>query len=368
MNIDISPEFYNILKPYEVLRKKIYKKRVMIIVAFFPMLFLIIYLGFQNCAFAWLFLPFGIAASKLGIETTEEEKRFIKNLKENCLPIFLKKYKNIEIKKYFESATLRRMLQKSGFLNCESMNEHSLFIDDNFEISLNNKTTKLFDYKITSHVADSYEDFETGTTIAKFKGVSLLLDLNKEIKNEIVITTKNNSPKNKRMLSYIFWIGILTIIFGFLLYGLIFSTIYNAKYETDAFYTTVGFLIFLFSTIVSLIYYAIKYNPRKKHINDKLEDIAFNKNYKIETLDQIEARYILTPTFIEALNNLKSLYKSNGLYCYVYLNKMFLLISTNKNSYEIGKLNTTLFSQKIIDNFYDEIETMLKAVETLSKY
>jgi len=26
MNIDISPEFYNILKPYEVLRKKIYKK------------------------------------------------------------------------------------------------------------------------------------------------------------------------------------------------------------------------------------------------------------------------------------------------------------------------------------------------------
>jgi len=56
------------------------------------------------------------------------------------------------------------------------------------------------------------------------------------------------------------------------------------------------------------------------------------------------------------------------LYCYVYLNKMFLLISTNKNSYEIGKLNTTLFSQKIIDNFYDEIETMLKAVETLSKY
>lgn len=81
----------------------------------------------------------------------------------------------------------------------------------------------------------------------------------------------------------------------------------------------------------------------------KLENIEFEKGFVVHATDQIEARYILTPTIMEAILRIKNQYNCEVHFSFVG-SRVYCALSINKN----------LFEPKIFDKVVDlaEIENM----------
>ena len=86
-----------------------------------------------------------------------------------------------------------------------------------------------------------------------------------------------------------------------------------------------------------------------------LEDRIFNKKFRVEAEDQIEARYILTPSFMERLNNLKSIYGSKNIRVNFNKDLVSIVIETKKDLFEIGDLYTRATDTKQVDRFFEEV-------------
>ena len=88
--------------------------------------------------------------------------------------------------------------------------------------------------------------------------------------------------------------------------------------------------------------------------NVKLEDPVFEKKFEVYSTDQVEARYLLTTSFMERLLELSSLFSKNGtIQCSFYLNKLLLMIPSDKNRFEVGSIYQPA-------TFVDDINHILK--------
>jgi len=88
--------------------------------------------------------------------------------------------------------------------------------------------------------------------------------------------------------------------------------------------------------------------------NVKLEDPVFEKKFEVYSNDQVEARYLLTTSFMERLLELSSLFSKQGvIQCSFYLNKLLLMIPSDKNRFEVGSIYQPA-------TFVDDINHILK--------
>ena len=88
--------------------------------------------------------------------------------------------------------------------------------------------------------------------------------------------------------------------------------------------------------------------------NVKLEDPVFEKKFEVYSTDQVEARYLLTTSFMERLLELSGLFSKNGvIQCSFYLNKLLLMIPSDKNRFEVGSIYQPA-------TFIDDIDQILK--------
>lgn len=92
----------------------------------------------------------------------------------------------------------------------------------------------------------------------------------------------------------------------------------------------------------------------------KLEDIKFNKVFKIYSNDQIEARYILTPDMMEKLMILACNFV--GLRLNLVDNKMYIGSVVNLFELNLSKRNGI---ESLFDNFYDDVKTILEIVNEI---
>lgn len=80
----------------------------------------------------------------------------------------------------------------------------------------------------------------------------------------------------------------------------------------------------------------------------ELEDVEFNKNFLVYGYDEIESRYILSPTFMSRLNTLKEKYNCKILEVSFENNHISMMISNNTNLFEIN-LKESFYERKFID-------------------
>lgn len=92
----------------------------------------------------------------------------------------------------------------------------------------------------------------------------------------------------------------------------------------------------------------------------KLEDPRFEAIFDLYATDQIEARYIFTPTLMERLVALKSELGGGEIRCSFYNNKLQILIPTDYDHFRIGSIF------KEID-FIDEFRMILREMHNISK-
>jgi hypothetical protein len=68
--------------------------------------------------------------------------------------------------------------------------------------------------------------------------------------------------------------------------------------------------------------------------NVKLEDPQFEKFFQVYSTDQIEARYLLTTSFMDRLIKLRALFQNEGLQASFHQSKLLLMIDSSKNLFE----------------------------------
>tara|TARA_B100000029_G_scaffold450096_1_gene473825 strand:- start:639 stop:1754 length:1116 start_codon:yes stop_codon:yes gene_type:complete len=100
--------------------------------------------------------------------------------------------------------------------------------------------------------------------------------------------------------------------------------------------------------------------------NVKLEDPIFEKKFEVYSTDQVEARYLLTTSFMERLLELSSLFSKNGvIQCSFYLNKLLLMIPSDKNRFEVGSIYQPATFVDDINHILKEMAVIFKIIDIL---
>ena len=108
-----------------------------------------------------------------------------------------------------------------------------------------------------------------------------------------------------------------------------------------------------------------------------LEDTEFNNSYNIYSDNQVESRFLLTPTFMERLKNIQATFLvlsvnfvfNNG-YLYLFLNGSSACTNmtleddnTNNNGFfEVGSIDKTLLDKRIYLKLFRELISIFSLI------
>ena len=95
----------------------------------------------------------------------------------------------------------------------------------------------------------------------------------------------------------------------------------------------------------------------------QLEDLKFSSRFKVYSSDQVEARYLVTPLFMEKLYNLKTVFGGRNIKCSFFNHDLMIVIDTKIDLFELGNIHTPVKDIKSIERFYDEITTIYDLID-----
>ena len=100
----------------------------------------------------------------------------------------------------------------------------------------------------------------------------------------------------------------------------------------------------------------IKKSTSLKKVN--LEDPNFEKMFEVYSDDQVQARYLLTVTFIERLKELVENFGGKSIQCCFYNNKLLMMIPIEKDMFEPGSIYEA-------EDFIDDSKSLLKELSLI---
>jgi hypothetical protein len=95
----------------------------------------------------------------------------------------------------------------------------------------------------------------------------------------------------------------------------------------------------------------------------KLEDVTFNKKFKVLSHDQIEARYILTPTLMERIKRVQE--KTKGKLFISFRNNLIFIANNNGFDYFEPDFYKSINTTDYIMDYYNEITELLGIIDEL---
>ncbi len=262
------------------------------------------------------------------IMQSDTQKKFKNLVKEKCLIPLLQIFGDIHKSDKFPD---KEYLKKSDLF----YSLKDLTYDDNFEGTHNG---------VKFHITEV--DMET------YRGVVISFSSNKKIASPVTITKKNTSTSvaTQKRSSFLFLIYIIILAIAPIMISR-----GNNMMQLHLFMLPV----YIFSVILM-----VKNIMKNKKEIVNLEKTSFNKTYDVQTNDQVEARYLLTPAFMERLENLKTAFNSNQIECAFYDDKVIFAIKTKKDLFElVENIQTPLQDSKRITQFMEEIATTYEMID-----
>ena len=104
-------------------------------------------------------------------------------------------------------------------------------------------------------------------------------------------------------------------------------------------------------------------SPSPKLSRTELEDVEFNKKFDVFTTDEIDARYLLTPTFMERLKSMKTAFNANNISCAFYGRLLLVALSTKKDLFSICSLVKPIDDRVQYTQMYEEIVSIIKLID-----
>ncbi len=106
-------------------------------------------------------------------------------------------------------------------------------------------------------------------------------------------------------------------------------------------------------------------SPLQNLRHTKLEDVNFEKKYDVFTNDEVEARYILTPTFMERLAGIRMAFRCKAIRCAFYQGQIFIAMKTTKDLFSIGSLVKPVTDTKQFQDLCDQFISVLNLIDYL---
>ncbi|GGI77282.1 Galanin [Shewanella hanedai] len=96
----------------------------------------------------------------------------------------------------------------------------------------------------------------------------------------------------------------------------------------------------------------------------KLEDVRFEKQFDVFSSDQIEARFLLTVTFMERLQELASCF-SGKIQCAFYEDKLLIMLASSENRFELGSIFNGATFEYEFSQINKEMRQLFAMIEVL---
>ena len=303
--------------------------------------FLLAMFGLLSSAIMLVFLFSSILAGYLSYLTIRNFKRYIKA---NFMSKFLKCFK--EIRRISDENSARIFSTKELKASNLFSTFNTIKVDDAFKGNYNG-----VDYKITE-IKLIQEGSKNSTTA--FKGVILSVPSNKTIKANTIIATKRDMNIRNYPTGIIASIILVPI--------LICEWFLSLKFSSDI----DNFIKLIVLTIITLIIICSFIEKQKSMQTVKLESTNFEKRFNVFSKNQVEARYLLTPTFIEKFTRLYTAFGTNKAKCSFYKDfsgndRILFAISTNRDLFEPGNLFTPINEPKYM--FLSDFTSIFNMIE-----
>lgn len=303
--------------------------------------FLLAMFGLLSSAIMLVFLFSSMLACLLSYLTIINYKQYLKT---NFMPRFIKCFKDI---RWINNTNSRPIFST---IELEASNLFSTFnrikVDDAFKGNYNGVDYEIAEIKLIQ------EGSKSSTTA--FKGVILSVPSNKTIKANTIIATKRDMNIRNYPTGIIASIILVPI--------LICEWFLSLKFSSDI----DNFIKLIVLTIITLIIICSFIEKQKSMQTVKLESTNFEKRFNVFSKNQVEARYLLTPTFIEKFTRLYTAFGTNKAKCSFYKDfsgndRIMFAISTNRDLFEPGNLFTPINEPKYM--FLSDFTSIFNMIE-----
>lgn len=361
-------EFYDIytnkLLPKFIKYEK-YRKKIITEVVLAEIFFLIIALGsfwisiitvmnkpeetaFKFWCFMMSLVVAGFMVFLMFASPIESDKKFRKKLKDECLSDAIACFEGLT--KGYSGITNSQIASSQLF---GEFNE--VYLDDQFYCKYKNVEFSASE-ALLKYIYDSGKN---RTEYNAFKGVIIRIPMKKKVNAHTIITSKGDDIVMKRNILNGFLIFLMSLLLIFMIIYAIPNRIFGEKIILNALS-----LIFL---VLSCLHIIRKQNKIKLN-KLKLEDVSFDKRFCVQSQDQVEGRYLVTPAFMEKLNNLQMSFGTKDIKCAFFSDQIMFAISTDKNLFELGNLFVPLSNSKQINEFYNEISSIYDMIDYFKLY
>lgn len=274
-------------------------------------------------------------------------KRFLKNIKVLVVTQILKLFDNLKWS-YNTEIISKEELYNSGFIENPNF---GLNFDDEYTGVYKNVNFRIGESRCFGNQAYGKEKivyYKGNNCLEKtsIDSVLLLFKTNKFVKDNIIITEK------RTWRDYLFLIILVILVVTGIFVSIIDLCIKSYSYAP-----------ILIPIIVALMYYEPKDSKKTKKSKVILEDVEFHKRFNIKAINQIEARYFMTTSFIERINNLKISFKAKKIDCYSWEDNVLFIIKTKKNLFEFANIHKPLTNTDEINNLLQELDSVYKMID-----
>lgn len=195
-----------------------------------------------------------------------------------------------------------------------------------------------------------------------FDGVIILLKFNKKFNGQTVVKNSGSFSAFYRNNKQLFFITLLVCgILGALLMPLCF-------FADDNFHPK--FFFMLIAILGCVVFLCVKFfmKHRKKATQKvNLESIDFSKKWSVLTSNQIEARYILTPIFMEKINNVKKLFHGKDIDFGFFNSKLMIAVHTSKDLFETTSLFTPALDYAKVREVVSQLYSIFAVIDLLKE-
>jgi len=94
-----------------------------------------------------------------------------------------------------------------------------------------------------------------------------------------------------------------------------------------------------------------------------LEDVEFEKKFDVYTNDEVEARYLITPSFMQRLKAMKIAFKARSVSCAFYNNYLIIALPTDNDIFSLCSLTKPVDDAKQYFQMYEEIVSIIKLID-----
>lgn len=103
--------------------------------------------------------------------------------------------------------------------------------------------------------------------------------------------------------------------------------------------------------------------PLKDLRHTVLEDVEFEKRFDVFTNDEVDARYLITPSFMQRLKAMKTAFKADKIKCAFYGNLLLVALSTKKDLFSLCSLVKPMDDARQYFQMYEEIVSIIKLID-----